>query len=193
MAAAPKPTYTEAAYLALERHGEVRHEYYAGEFFAMVGASEAHNLISPAPYSASTVNCAPGLAASTATTCASALPRPAVYTYPDLIVACGESRLTDDTFETLENPTVIIEILILSESIERHDRGKKFQHYRALASLREYLLIAQDAAHIGRFVREGDSSWCLTEANGIAAISQLPAIDCALPPAEVCEKVLFSD
>ncbi len=140
MAAEPKPTYTASEYLVLERNSVIRHEYYAGAIFAMVGASEAHNLIIT-----STVFSLYGQLRARPCRIYSndMLVRVAatgLYTYPDLIVVCGESRFTDDTFETLVDPTVIIEVL--SDPTERYDRGKKFQHYRALASLREYLLIA---------------------------------------------------
>lgn len=191
MAAEPKHTYTEAEYLMLERDSDVRHEYYEGEIFAMVGASEAHNLIVT-----STVFSLYGQLRARPCRIYSNDMRVRVaatglYTYPDLIVVCGESRFTDDTFETLANPTIIIEVL--SDSTERYDRGKKFQHYRALASLREYLLIAQDAAHIEHFVREDEGSWRLTEATGTAAMLHLPSIDCTLPLVEVYEKVMLAD
>lgn len=191
MAAEPKRAYSESAYLMLERDSEVRHEYHAGEIFAMVGASEAHNLIvTSAVFSLyGQLRARPCRIYSTDMRVRVAAT--GLYTYPDLIVFCGESRFTDDTFETLANPTVIIEVL--SDSIERHDRGKKFQHYRALPSLREYLLIAQDAAHIEHFVREADGSWRLTEADGLAATIHLPTIDCTLPLAEVYEKVALAD
>ncbi len=191
MVAEPNLTYTEAEYLGLERDSEVRHEYYAGEIFAMVGASEAHNLIVT-----STVFSLYGQLRAHPCRVYSNDMRVRVaatglYTYPDLIVVCGESRFADDTFETLANPTAIIEVL--PDSTERYDRGKKFQHYRALASLREYLLIAQDAAHIEHFVREDADSWRLTEADGMAATIHLPAIDCTLPLAKVYEKVMLAD
>ncbi len=191
MAAEPKPTFTETEYLVLERNSAIRHEYYAGEIFAMVGASEAHNLIvTSTVFSLYGQLCARpchiysnDMRVWVAAT--------GLYSYPDLIVVCGESRFTDDTFETLANPTVIIEVL--SDSTERYDRGKKFQHYRALTSLREYLLIAQDAAHIEHFAREGDGSWRLTEAESDAAMVHLPTIGCTLSLAEVYEKVALAD
>lgn len=191
MVAEPNPTYTETEYLMLERDSDVRHEYYEGEIVAMVGASEAHNLIVT-----STVFSLYGQLRARPCRIYSNDMRVRVAatgldTYPDLIVICGESQFTDDTFETLANPTIIIEVL--SDSTERYDRGKKFQHYRTLASLREYLLIAQDTAHIEHFVREGDGSWRLTEAAGIATTIRLPAIGCTLPLAEVYEKVVLAD
>src|SRR4029450_608077 len=73
-----------------------------------------------------------------------------LYTYPDVAGACGEPRFEDTHVDTLLDPTVIIEVL--SDSTEGYDRGAKFAHYRRLASLREYVLIAQDAMRVERYV-----------------------------------------
>lgn len=67
--------------------------------------------------------------------------------------------------------------------------GEEVQHYRTLPSLREYLLIAQDAYHIDHFIRDADSGWRLTEGDGPAASLHLPSIGCDLVLADVYEKV----
>jgi Uma2 family endonuclease len=36
---------TVEEYFDLEQHSQIRHEYLAGQVYAMVGASEAHNII----------------------------------------------------------------------------------------------------------------------------------------------------
>ena len=77
-----------------------------------------------------------------------------LYTYPDVIVVCGEALFLDENEDTLLNPTVIAEVL--SPTTEAYDRGKKFGHYRRLESLREYVLVAQDEVLVEHYVREGD-------------------------------------
>ncbi len=57
-----------------------------------------------------------------------------LYTYPDVVVVCGEAQFLDDEVNTLLNPTLIVEVL--SPSTEDYDRGGKFAHYRRLNSLR---------------------------------------------------------
>ena len=71
-----------------------------------------------------------------------------LYTYPDIIVVRGAPRFLDNQTDTLLNPTVIIEVL--SPLTEAYDRGKKFGHYRRLASLKEYVLVAQDQMLVER-------------------------------------------
>ena len=63
-----------------------------------------------------------------------------LYTYPDVVVVCGEPLFRDEQRDTLLNPTLVVEVL--SKSTEAYDRGSKFKHYRALESLSDYLLIS---------------------------------------------------
>ena len=67
----------------------------------------------------------------------------------------------DEHFDTLLNPQVIFEVL--SNSTESYDRGKKFEQYRSIPSLRSYVLVAQDAVLVEHFARQEDGAWLLRE------------------------------
>ena len=110
-----------------------------------------------------------------------------LYTYPDVVVACGETRFEDEQVDTLLNPTLIVEVL--SASTEAYDRGEKFEHYRKLGSLAEYLLIAQDRPHLEQFVRQPDGHWLLSEWHGRDSVARLPSNDATLALAEVYDKL----
>jgi Uma2 family endonuclease len=110
-----------------------------------------------------------------------------LYTYPDVTVVCGEAQFEDTQQDTLLNPTLIVEVL--SESTEAYDRGGKFAHYRKLASLMEYVLIAQTKPHVEHYVRQPDNRWLLAEADSLHQTLHLPSIDCHLALAEVYDKV----
>ena len=84
-----------------------------------------------------------------------------MYTYPDLVAACGEPRFEDQAVDTLLNPVLIIEIL--SDSTERYDRGAKFTHNRSLPTLREYLLVSQTECRVEQYARQLGNQWLLTE------------------------------
>ena len=186
-----EPLITSADYLARERRSEVRSEYLNGRVYAMSGASREHNRI--------TINlsamlhsrlkgkpCEPfsgDLRIKVSPT--------GLYTYPDVIVACGESRFEDEHVDTLLDPTVIIEVL--SDSTEAYDRGEKFAHYRALESLTDYLLVAQDRPRIEHFVRQPDSRWLYSVTDRLDKQVEIATIDCVLPLAEVYERVVFSE
>jgi Uma2 family endonuclease len=189
MVAQSKPYYTPEEYLALERAAEYKSEYLAGEIFAMSGASEAHNTI--------TLNIAAELRAQFrgrpcrvyASDLRVQVAPAGMYTYPDVVAVCGPREFTDAEGDTLRNPTLIVEVL--SPSTEAYDRGKKFTHYRQVESLREYLLVAQDAAHVEHYTRQGED-WLLHEVRDPAATILLPAVEAALPLAAVYENVAFT-
>ena len=75
-----------------------------------------------------------------------------LFTYPDVVVICGDFEFASDDSMAITNPRVIFEIL--SPSTEAYDRGEKFEFYQQLPSLQEYSLVSQDRAHVDRFVRQ---------------------------------------
>jgi Uma2 family endonuclease len=180
---------TEAEYLAFERTSEIKHEYLDGQIYAMTGASQAHNQIcfnvGGILYGQLSQKPCQGYPSDMRVK----VQATGLYTYPDLSVVCGDSQLADGEFDTLLNPTLIIEVL--SPSTESYDRGKKFQHYRQLESLQDYVLIAQDSPRIERFTRQTDDTWLLTDAVGMDAALDLPSIGCTLTLADVYQKVTF--
>jgi Uma2 family endonuclease len=115
--------------------------------------------------------------------------RVGLYTYPAVSVVCEPPQYEDVHRDTLLNPVLAIEVL--SPSTESYDRGKKFQFYRTLSSLREYVLVAQDTQRIERYVRQDDGMWLLDDAHEPDAMMSLESIDCTLTLADVYEKVEF--
>ncbi len=108
------------------------------------------------------------------------------YYYPDSVVVCGVAQFEDSQFDTLLNPTVLIEVL--SPSTEAFDRGGKFAQYRKIPSLCQYLLVAQDQPYIDCFTRQ-DNGWVLTETVGIDGVLALASIACSLSLREIYDKV----
>jgi Uma2 family endonuclease len=188
MVALPQKTrLTEAEYLAFERKSETKHEYVDGEVFAMTGASEEHNLIC-AMVNAVLIYQLRGKGCRVyASDMRVKISKK--YVYPDITVVCGESQLSDDKFDNLLNPTVIFEIL--SDTTESYDRGTKSENYRKLASLQEYVVVAQDRQHVERYLRLADGTWNLKEADGLEGSLELTSIGCTLHLAEVYEQVTF--
>jgi Uma2 family endonuclease len=115
------------------------------------------------------------------------IPRINKYTYPDVVVACSEEQFEDEQRDTLLNPRIIFEIL--SDTTEAYDRGKKFEHYQSLESLREYLLISQDSSRIEQYVRQDDRTWTYSEFHRADDTVHLPTIDCNLTLQDVYVKV----
>ena len=113
-----------------------------------------------------------------------------LYTYPDVIVICGEPRFADDQSDTLLNPALIVEVL--SPSTEAYDRGFKSAQYRTVESLEEYALVSQAEPRVEVFRRQPGGHWLLSEAVGIEAVCHFESLDCAVPLAEIYAKVTFS-
>jgi Uma2 family endonuclease len=181
---------TPEEYLRFERHSEEKHEYLNGEIFAMTGASENHNLILMSLGSSLYVQLENRPCRVYPSDMRVKTQAKAHYTYPDISVVCGKPVFEDDTLDTLLNPTVIIEIL--SPSTERYDRGRKFQYYRTIPSLQEYLLVAQDSIHVEHFVRIGEQ-WLLTDASTPDTVLALDSIGCTLALRDVYKKATFDN
>ena len=187
----PNRRLSPEEYLALERQSAGKHEYLEGEVFAMSGATRRHNLI----------------ALHTAAALLSQLhDRPCevyigdmriridatgLYTYPDVVVVCGEPQFADAEIDTLLNPISIVEVL--SPSTEGYDRGKKFAHYRTIASLAEVVFISQERVEVERFSRQPDGDWILHAANRLEDRLPLPAIGCEISLAAIYERVFSSE
>ncbi|MBI2898459.1 MAG: Uma2 family endonuclease [Deltaproteobacteria bacterium] len=150
---------TPAEYLELERGSEQRHEYVDGEIFAMSGGTREHSLT--ATNIARELGNA--LAAKPCEVHSSdmriGIPAAKRYFYADVSVVCGRPEVEDPTRDTLLNPKVIVEVL--SDSTEAYDRGDKFRYYRAIASLREFVLASQKEPRIEVFTRQPDETWLL--------------------------------
>ncbi|MDT7808575.1 MAG: hypothetical protein QOJ70_2388 [Acidobacteriota bacterium] len=187
MSTQPTTYLTPEEYLAIERQAESKNEYIDGEMVAMTGASRKHNLIA--------VNITGELyrqlkgrpCEGYGSDMRVRVPSTLMYTYPDVVVVCGEPLFEDDHLDTLLNPTVIIEIL--SDSTERYDRGRKFGFYRTIESLAEYVLVAQDEYRIEQYVKQHDGRWLLTDHRSPEDVVELSSIQCTLALREVYEKV----
>ena len=190
MSLQPQPYYSFEDYLAAEREciGE-KHEYVAGQVFAMTGATYNHNVI--------TANLARKLGNQLE-------PRPCVVlsndmrlrietadacTYPDVVVLCDAPVFHDRRKDVLTNAVLVAEVL--SPSTEGYDRGGKFALYRGLQSLLQYVLIAQDRLAVDVFTRQPDDRWLLDDYTDPEATIELESVGCAVPLHEIYDKVRF--
>jgi Uma2 family endonuclease len=189
MTSPPKGRFTPAQYLELERKAQDKSEYFRGEIYPMCGASREHNLITGNVGTALHRQLRHRPCEVYQSNMRVKVSPTGLYTYPDVVVVCGAPRFEDAELDTLLNPTVLVEVL--SESTEAYDRGAKFEQYRTLDSLMDYLLIAQDRCHVEHFARQPDGRWLLAEAKGLQDMIRIGSVECDLVLAEVYEKVQF--
>ena len=180
-----------AGYYALEDTSEIKHEYFRGVAYAMAGASARHNLI--------VANLISSLHAQLRGKHCTVYPgdlrlqvvATGIYTFPDVMVICGDLQYADAREDTVTNPSVIFEVI--SPSTEHYDRGKKFEHFRTVSTLQEYLLIAQDRLHIEQYIRQEADQWLFVEYSLDQALIPLKEIGCILSVAAVYEKVCLDE
>lgn len=178
-------------YLAFEERSPVRHEYVAGEVYAMTGVTTRHNLM--------TQNISRRLhTAARAHGCrvfsdvVKLRTADRVY-YPDVIVACGQAAEVESIVAA---PLLLVEVT--SPTTRAIDRREKLDSYRRIASLRVYLIVDQRRRHVFVYARDADGEWTRDEIHGEGAIP-IPVLeitltmddvydDIALPPLAVKEE-----
>ena len=189
MSALPEQYLSLQDYFQLEETSEMKHEYYQGTIYDMAGANLRHNLI--------VTNLISSLHTQLRGSACNVFPSDlrikveaiGLYTYPDLSILCGDVQYADGREDCVSNPALLIEVL--SPNTERYDRGKKFQYYRTIETLHDYLLIAQDNAHVEHYVRQDAQRWMLMEYSGDDQSIPLDAIGCTLTLASIYENVVF--
>jgi Uma2 family endonuclease len=188
MATAALTYYTPEEYLALERHSEFKSEYIDGRIVAMTGASAPHNRIAGGVYAELRARFRDRSCEAFIGDVRVQVERNRRYTYPDVVAVCEEPEYLDGVLDTLTNPALIVEVL--SPSTEAYDRGEKFQHYRTIETLQEYVLVAQDQPLVERFVRHAEF-WQLGTVSGLDASLELTSVGCTIPLREIYENVEF--
>src|SRR5262245_10451275 len=159
IAATQWPRATRDAYLAAERAAAYKSEYIDGYVIAMSGASRAHNILSVHIAALLDADLADSPCEVYSADMRVKVSETGDYTYPDVVVACGDIAFEDAELDTLLTQTVIVEVL--SPSTEGYDRGTKFELYRRIASLQEYIMVAQDRMLVEHYRRHGDG-WHFT-------------------------------
>lgn len=180
---------TPEEYLATERMALEKHEYFLGEIFAMSGASFAHNDIFSNAFSELSSqlkgkNCKPY-----GSDLRIHIPKNSLYTYPDMSVICGKIQAVDNKFDTAINPSVLFEIL--SPSTQNYDQIAKFELYRDIDSLQEYIMIRSDKVQVLKYVRNTDNSWLLTVYKSIDDIFSIDSLGVQLYLETIYDDVNF--
>ncbi len=196
-----EPIYTEDEYLAFEREADERHEYLDGVIYKMAGESPDHgrvsvNLVRIISTHLLGKDC--DLFTKDMKVRSGPLPKSrfsakGLYSYPDLVVVCGDLKFLDEYQDVLINPVVIIEVL--SETTEHFDRVAKFQRYQKhLPSLTDYILVSQLQPlieHYHRHRRRSLELWSYTSVSDLKSRLTITSIKCELRLADVYDRVKF--
>lgn len=184
-----EPPVSPSEYLLRERAAEYKSEYVDGEIRAMTGASRKHGRVAINIGASLYAQLRGGQCEAFMSDMRVKVPQRKSYFYPDVVVVCGKSEVEDENEDTILNPTLIVEVL--SPSTAAYDHTEKWESYRKLPSLRDYLLVAQDEPRVERYTRQGDQDlWLFSETRGMDAVLQLESTGCTLALRDVYERVL---
>ena len=182
-----KQYITEQEYLEGEKISDIRHEYIDGEVYAMAGSSRRHNRIAGNLYITLS-------GASRHTPCdvfnsdlKVRIDQRKTYYYPDVLVTCDEDDSQDEYY--IDKPCLIVEVL--SKSTEQKDYREKLLAYQSIASLQNYLIVAQDHCHIDLFYREEQGDWWIQTFESMEDVIKFSCPVCEISVADIYEGVEF--
>lgn len=179
------PLMSVEEYLELEENSTIKHDYIDGHVYAMAGGTVDHGVI--AVNAASLLR--PRLRGGPCRVYNSDVKvrlAPRRYVYPDVSVGCDPRDHVDGRAKFISYPRIVIEVLSLSTA--SYDRGDKFEMYRTLSSLEEYLLIDAERIAIELRTRDADGLWH-THEYGPGDDVEVPSIDLRVPAVAFYEDV----
>ena len=176
-------TFTVEEYLALEESSPIRHEYAAGQIYAMSEPLRRHRLIAGNIFAATHGHlrgkpCRPYIEKERVNIKAHGTN---YFYYPDVVVGCG--KMPDDPERLIEEYRLVVEVM--SRSTERIDRREKAIIYRELPSMQEIVLVSQKAALITVYRRAAD--WAPVVLASLDQTLELQSIDLMLPLRQIYE------
>jgi len=182
-------TYVE--YLDLEADSPIRHEYLAGEIYAMAGGTPEHVAMQMAVGGALVRQLEGRPCRVFSSDLRLRIPATGLATYPDVSVVCGRVERDAEDENAVVNPTVLVEVT--SKRTEAYDRGEKLEHYRTIPSLREYVIVSHRDARIDVWRRPASGGeWTVTQA-GAGQAALLDAIGCRLDVDDVYAAARFPE
>lgn len=179
--------FTPDEYLSLEETATSKSEYFRGEIFAMAGGSANHNRIAGNVYAMLNNGLRGSRCEAFNSDMRLLVKAHQLYTYPDTMVVCGRIEFAKDRNDTVTNPTVLVEVL--SPSTQDYDRGQKFEFYRSLPSLQDYLIIHQDQIRLEYYHKLADRQWVLLELNDSEAPLTIQSLNFEIPLHRIYERV----
>lgn len=173
--------YPYAEYLALEASSNVKHEYLEGQIYAMAGGTPEHAALAAAVIGLLFPQLRGSRCRAHDADLRVRVRATGLATYPDVTVVCGPRERDPDDEHAVTNPVLLVEVL--SPSTEQYDRGDKFEHYKALASLQQYVIVSHDTRCVEVHTR-AETGWT-REASSEGEVADLSSIDCTLDVREL--------
>lgn len=180
-------TYTITEYLEIEDQAEIRNEYINGEIIPMTGGTTNHNLVTGNFY----LTLRLALKGKNNTVYIENvrlfIAENNIFTYPDVMVMAGEPTYYNETKTTVTNPLIIIEVL--SKATRDYDLGQKFEYYRTLDTLQEYILVDPEKTLVMAYQRDNHQTWLLNIFEDLNQILNLKSVSLDIPLSDIYEGI----
>lgn len=181
--------YSVEEYLDLEAEADYKSEYRDGEIIPMIGGSINHNRIIRNLSKLFDLRLKGQLFETFISDLRLWIPHYRIHTYPDLMVIAGEAEFYQERRDTVTNPFLITEVL--SKSTMNYDKGEKFDYYRSIPSLKEYILVDQYQFQVEHFSRTANNQWLLTEYESVESSLVLSSLNLQIQLREIYDRVQF--
>ena len=185
-------TFTQEEYAMLEEKAPYKSQYVAGEIYAMSGVQPWHDRIAQNLSGMFYVRCRRRSCETFSSDVKVRVKTGELWTYPDLSALCGPPDFDRSARPcSLLNPQAIFEVL--SPSTEGFDRGDKFERYKRIETLTDYVLVASEKMRVAHYVRQAGGGWLYREYHEGADLLKLASVEAELPLAEIYERVTFPE
>lgn len=181
--------YSVEEYLAAEELAVEKSEYYGGEVFLMAGGTLNHNRIAGNIHFALKLRLRNKPFEVFIGDVKLHIPEGESFTYPDILVIKEPPEYWNDRRDAVCNAQLVIEVL--SNKAKDYDRAGKFEIYRTLPELQDYILVSQDKVHVEHFVKQAPQQWLLTEYNALSDVLHIAQLDESLVLSDIYDKVEF--
>jgi Uma2 family endonuclease len=185
-----KRHYTVEEYLEMEKPSTVKHEYFQGEIFAMSGAGDNHNEIFSNVFGEIVHKLKGKPCRPYGSDKRMNIPENSLFTYPDISIYCNGLIHSDIDEDTSVLPTAIIEIL--SPSTKNYDRGKKFNLYKDIPSLKEYIMIDSESVLVEAYYINDEQNWTLNRHKEISDVLSFVSMGFDVALTDIYEHVRFN-
>lgn len=176
-------------YLAFERNAEYKNEYLDGEVRPMIGASRSHCLIAGNVLGELATQLKGSVSEVYPSRMRVKIPAANYYIYPDVVAVRREPVSEDDYFDTLLNPTLLVEVF--SKAAAAFEQIQRFACYRMIESLKEYVLVARDEYRVEQYTKQSDGRWLITDLSSPEERTELASVGCTLALKDIYEGVEF--
>jgi Uma2 family endonuclease len=181
--------YTPEEYLKMERRSATKSEFFDGKILANAASNRSNNLIA----TNATIAIGSRLQGQKCEIYVNDM-RVKLSSkhicYPDVVIVNGVPSFIDNAFDTLVNPTVVIDILSKNTSFQ--DKTEKLECYLALTSIREYLIIKEDEMRVEHYFKQNPKQWIYRIYDAREDVISVDSVNCKVSLAEIYAQIKFA-